>query len=221
MEAGLRERKKARTRLAISDVATRLFQEHGFEHVTIAQVAAAADVSVKTVFNYFATKEDLFFDRADEVLDGLVQTVVQRPAGATVLGVLHRLLAEHRVPLSGEGWDSLGDPGAYDAYRAFVATEAAAPALRARRLVLTHAWAQRLASVLTAELGLADDDRRVEVMATMVLAAMTLRERRLSAAMLEGAAPREVERRVRAVVDEAFGRLSRAFDDLDPAGQGR
>ena len=70
---GLREFKKARTRRAISDVATRLFAEQGFEAVTVAQIAAAAEVSIKTVFNYFTTKEDLFFDRAGELIDVLVR----------------------------------------------------------------------------------------------------------------------------------------------------
>src|SRR4051794_37232709 len=65
---GLRAFKKARTRLAISDVATRLFVEHGFEHVTVAQIAEAAEVSTKTVFNYFTSKEELFFDRAEDVI---------------------------------------------------------------------------------------------------------------------------------------------------------
>ena len=62
---GLRERKKAETRQAISDVATRLFEARGFEAVTVAEIAAAANVSAKTVFNYFPAKEDLFFDAKD------------------------------------------------------------------------------------------------------------------------------------------------------------
>src|SRR5215218_755179 len=80
---GLRAFKKARTRLAISDVATRLFMQHGFEQVTVAQIAEAAEVSPKTVFNYFTSKEELFFDRADDVLGALVDAVVERPAGVT------------------------------------------------------------------------------------------------------------------------------------------
>jgi AcrR family transcriptional regulator len=59
---GRRERKKQQTRQAISDVATALFIERGFDAVTVAEVARAADVAVQTVFNHFPTKEDLFFD---------------------------------------------------------------------------------------------------------------------------------------------------------------
>jgi AcrR family transcriptional regulator len=215
MEDGLRERKKARTRLAISDIATRLFHERGFEEVTLAQIAEAADVSVKTVLNYFPTKEDLFFDRADELQETLVGSITGRPAGTTVLDALHHLLADRRVPFADEGWDSLRDRGWYEGYRAFVATEHAAAALRARRLVLADAWAQRLAEVLASELGLEPGDDRAGLMAAMIVATMSRRERVLSAAVLERAEPAEVERRVRAAMDEAFARLRRAFGDVD------
>ena len=58
---GLREAKKLATRQQIADVAMRLFATHGFDAVTVAEVAAEAGVSQKTVFNYFPTKEDLFY----------------------------------------------------------------------------------------------------------------------------------------------------------------
>jgi Bacterial regulatory proteins, tetR family len=59
--SGRRQRKKDETRRNIAEAAMRLFLENGYEKVTIAQIADLADVSVNTVFNYFPTKEDLFF----------------------------------------------------------------------------------------------------------------------------------------------------------------
>src|SRR5919197_1129588 len=72
---GLREFKKQRTRQLIADTALRLFVERGFERVTVAEVAEAAGVSEKTVFNYFPTKEDLFFDEVEERETALVAAV--------------------------------------------------------------------------------------------------------------------------------------------------
>jgi AcrR family transcriptional regulator len=212
---GLRESKKARTRQAISDVATRLFAEHGFEQVTVAQIAAAADVSVKTVFNYFGSKEELFFDRADELLAGLVRTVTDRPPGVTVTDALHALLTENLVPFPGAAWHPLRDAEAYEHFRAFVATEDASPALRARRLILAAGWAAPLTAAIAAAFGIDADDARAEAYAGMLLAIMGLRQRMLSAAVLERLSARTVERRVRAAMDEAFERLARAFADVD------
>ena len=95
--SGLREANKARTRQAISDIATRLFIERGFENVTVAEIAEAAHVSVKTVFNYFSTKEELFYDRMDDILAIIVAAVRDRPPGTTVLESLHVLIAQPHV----------------------------------------------------------------------------------------------------------------------------
>lgn len=56
---GLRERKKIRTKTAIRQHALRLFTEQGYDNTTMEQIAEAADVSVSTVFRYFATKDEL------------------------------------------------------------------------------------------------------------------------------------------------------------------
>jgi hypothetical protein len=73
--------------------------------------------------------------------------------------------------------------------------------------------------VIAVEWGVAEHDPRPRALASMVLAVMGLRERVLSGAILERRAPRTVEARVRAVVDEAFARLALGFADVDvPAG---
>jgi AcrR family transcriptional regulator len=212
---GLRATKKARTRAAISEVATTLFIERGFEHVTVAEIAAASDVSVKTVFNYFATKEDLFFDRADAMRDALLRAVRERPPGTTITGALRRLFGENIVPQPGIGWAPLRDRGAYERMRAFHAAEAASPALRARRLMIAQDWGEALAAALAAEAGLRPEDARARTFATMVVATLALRHAECTAAVCLGRSPQTVERRVRAVVDEAMGRLAAAFPDLD------
>lgn len=212
---GLREAKKARTRRAISDTATTLFVARGFDHVTVAEIAAAADVSVKTVFNYFSSKEDLFFDRADELLQGLLRTIADRPPGATVADALHSLLADNLVPFPGAGWPRGRDPGRFEQFRRYVAAEQDSPTLRAGRLTLAEGWVGPLTCAVAAELGRGADDATAAAYGAAIVATLHLRRRVLAAAVLEGAAPAAVERRVRAVVDEAFARLSRAFGDVD------
>ena len=78
---GLRERKKARTRGLIADVAARLFAERGYEHVAVSDVAREAEVSEQTVYNYFQTKEQLVIDRDQQVQDRLVDLIRTRAPG--------------------------------------------------------------------------------------------------------------------------------------------
>ncbi len=93
-----RSRKRLATRRAISLAADRLFRERGFEHVTVDEIAAAADVGRMTVFNHFARKEDMFFDRDEEGREILRDALRQRdPAVSpieTLRRVAHRLVAE-------------------------------------------------------------------------------------------------------------------------------
>ena len=85
---GLRERKKRQTREAIAAAAMALFHARGFDEVTVAEVARAADVSEKTVFNYFPTKEDLVFFRADDRLAERVEAIRNRAARRAALAHL-------------------------------------------------------------------------------------------------------------------------------------
>ncbi|MFE2376756.1 TetR/AcrR family transcriptional regulator [Streptomyces sp. NPDC059398] len=101
---GRRERKKRELRNHISGVATRMFLERGFEAVTVAEIAEAADVSAMTVFNYFPRKENLYLDRGPEITSLLTATVQDRDPDEPPLAALRRMvlrLIDERHPLSG------------------------------------------------------------------------------------------------------------------------
>ena len=135
-----RARKKARTRQQIVDVAQALFAERGFEPVTIADIAARADVAVQTVFNHFPSKEDIFFaDRADWV-DGAAAAVRSRPDGVAPLTALR----EHLVNAIRRYLEALRRPEV----QVVIATLEASPALRAFERELHHESVLRLSAAL-------------------------------------------------------------------------
>ena len=90
---GRRERKKAEVRQRICDAATALFLRHGFDQVSVSQIAEAADVARPTVFAHFPRKEDLFFDRYPELAGQLTRAVRERPAGTSAVSALRDTLA--------------------------------------------------------------------------------------------------------------------------------
>ncbi|MEU0370408.1 TetR family transcriptional regulator [Streptomyces sp. NPDC006283] len=101
---GLRERKKLLTYRAISEAAIALFLERGFDAVSVAEVAAAADVSKPTLFRYFPAKEDLVLHRFADHEDEAARVVAARPAGVSPLTALHRHFLdglERRDPVTG------------------------------------------------------------------------------------------------------------------------
>jgi AcrR family transcriptional regulator len=85
---GLRERKKRRTRESIAAAAHRLFVEHGYHATTLPDIAEAADVSTRTIFAYFPSKEDILFSGFAETIDDLAQALAHRPAGVQTLDVV-------------------------------------------------------------------------------------------------------------------------------------
>jgi AcrR family transcriptional regulator len=93
-QTGLRERKKARTRQHIADTAARLFAAHGFDRVSIVDVARVAEVSDHSVYNYFPTKQDLVLDRAEEVRERYSRTVVGRTGGVSPAAALRAVARE-------------------------------------------------------------------------------------------------------------------------------
>jgi AcrR family transcriptional regulator len=161
---GLRARKKEATRLAISDIATRLFIERGFDAVTIAEIAEAAQVSKMTVSNYFPRKEAMFFDREDEGRELLQRALGQRRKGQSPLGGLHecalRLIDEnHPFAKLDAGTASFWD------------TVAKSSALRARAREMRDELAYELAERLAAAVGKSAGDPPALLAAHLLLSA--------------------------------------------------
>jgi AcrR family transcriptional regulator len=85
---GLRERKKARTREALQEAAMDLFTRHGFDGTTVEEIAEACEVSPRTFFRYFPTKEDVLFADADTRRDRLLAVLAEQPAEAPTFAAL-------------------------------------------------------------------------------------------------------------------------------------
>ncbi|WP_329039565.1 TetR/AcrR family transcriptional regulator [Streptomyces sp. NBC_00178] len=103
-QPGLRERKKRQTYQAVSDAAISMFLERGFDKVSVAEVAAAADISKPTLFRYFPAKEDLVLHRFADHEDEPARVVSGRPSGTAPLDALRRHHLdglERRDPVTG------------------------------------------------------------------------------------------------------------------------
>jgi AcrR family transcriptional regulator len=144
---GLRERKKEQTRRHIADTARRLFAERGFEHVTVSQVARAAEVSDQTVFNYFPTKEDLVYWRLGSFEDELLAAVRDRAPGESALAAFRRFLLAQRGLLGD------ADPDATEQLVAFTRMIDASPALQAREAQILNGYTRSLAALLAEQTG--------------------------------------------------------------------
>ena len=139
----LRERKRLLTRRSILEAAERLFAERGFEHVTVAEIADAANVSVKTVFVYFRSKQDLAFTDTT-FFDLCVAAIERRPPGVTpvqaMTGTLVAVLHEGGLPVA-------------DGIEGFHRAHEGSPGLHARMLRMWEEYEDQLTAVLAAEAG--------------------------------------------------------------------
>jgi AcrR family transcriptional regulator len=152
---GLRERKKEQTRQLIADTARRLFAEQGFDRVTVAEIARAAEVAEATVFNYFRTKEDLVYSGFEAFSDGLVDAVRTRAPGEPVLAAVRHYLLDAPGTL-----DRIeeGESGALEKARSVLRTIEASPRLRAREQQAFTEITGALAAQVALETGAKADD---------------------------------------------------------------
>jgi AcrR family transcriptional regulator len=95
-ELGLRERKRQRTREALISAAMRLFTEKGYEQTTVAEIAAMAEVSTKTFFNHFASKDEVLFPHLSARIEDAVGIIEEHKPTENISDVLTRAM-EHML----------------------------------------------------------------------------------------------------------------------------
>jgi AcrR family transcriptional regulator len=91
-QPGLRERKKQRTRETIARAAHELFAERGYHATTLPDIAEAADVSTRTIFAYFPSKEDILFSDFAVMKEALAQALAERPEGQDALETVRQFI---------------------------------------------------------------------------------------------------------------------------------
>ena len=167
MSTDLRSRKRLATRQGISNAATRLFFERGFDHVTVDEIATAADVGRMTVFNHFPRKEDMFFDRDEEGREILRAALRQRDPGVAPVESL-RLLAQRLV--------AEGSP--YVRFtvesQGFIETIEGSETLKARARAIRDEIAQVVATALSECVGREAGDPAAQLAASLLLATWTV-----------------------------------------------
>jgi AcrR family transcriptional regulator len=148
--AGLRERKKHRTREAIADAALRLFLERGFDAVSVAEIAEAADVADRTVYNYFPSKDDLVFDRMEAFESALLAAIRDRSSGESVLAAFRRFLLTRS--------ERLETKAGRDAVAAAARLIGGSLVLQARERAIIDRYTEALAELIVDETGAGPDD---------------------------------------------------------------
>jgi AcrR family transcriptional regulator len=186
LRAGLRERKKLRTRELITSTALALFAERGFAQTTVADIATAAEVSERTVFTYFPTKEDILFSDHLALERSLAEALAERPPGAAALEVLRDFIVDNLTRIDGlerVRWQIVSHDDLLHSH------------LRGRQA----AFGQVIAAAIAADLGEDVDDLRPQLVTAAVVAAITATyEHRFSARSKTASRAQAV-----AVIDEA------------------
>ena len=185
--SGLRERKKLQTRRAIAETARALFVERGFDAVKVAEIAEAADVSQKTVFNYFPTKEDLVFWRLAAFEEEILGAIRERAPGESALAAFRRFVLTPRGLIDDD------DPAAREALLGLTRMITASPALLAREQQVFLAFTDSLARLLAEETGAQAGDIEPWVVANAMMGVHRALVDLSRARVLAGATTNEIQ----------------------------
>jgi len=198
---GLREVKKQQTRELIAAQAMRLFATRGFDQVTVLEVAAAAGVSEKTVFNYFPTKEDLFYDEVPAREAALIGAIRERRPGESILQSLRRLQVAECPRLCSPG------------FATFARIIEDSPDLRAKELEIMARFSQVLADAIQEELAVDERDARIAAGLLISIHRQMFRMAREQA--LAGKHGPAAVRRLKSDLDRAYELLEHGLSRLD------
>ncbi|MGW3956998.1 TetR family transcriptional regulator [Streptomyces sp. NPDC004752] len=211
---GLRERKKRLLRHKLSDTATKMFMERGFESVRVSEIAQACGVSEKTVFNYFPTKEALVLDLGATTLEALRVTLAD-PDLSPVEGVL-KILSTELAHLTSwlDAQDDLAQAKA--ALLRFGMLIRSTPSLRAYQRDMADQQISVAAEILAQRTGLRQDDPEPQIAASALLALWPLQFQALRRHLHSSRTPEHLHNAVRADVRRAAQLISTGLDSLAP-----
>jgi AcrR family transcriptional regulator len=206
-DLGLRERKKQRTRALIADTARRLFTERGFDTVTVTEIAHAAEVAQKTVFNHFPTKEDLVYWQLETFEDELLEAIRDREPGESVLAAFGRFVLVPRGLLAEQ------DPEAAEHLAALTRMITASPALLEREQQIFERYTASLAALIAEETAAEPDDIEPWVTARALIGVHRTLLDRTRRNVLAGRRGASLAAEIRSQAERAIARLERGLGD--------
>jgi len=209
----LRELKKEQTRQLIADTAWQLFADRAFDQVTVAEVAREAMVAPATVFNYFPTKEDLFFFRLEAFGARLVEAISERPVAQPALEAFRRYLL-HPAGLLAQL--DANDPQALERLRTVHRMIAASPSLQAREQRALAGYTDSLAVELADESGASAEDVSARVAANAMMGVQRTLIDYVRRRVLADDKPERLAGDVRRFGKRAFALLAEGLGDYAP-----
>ncbi len=215
IELGLRERKKQERRTRIAEAARRLFAERGFDQVPVAEIARAANVSEGTVFNYFPTKEDLFYDQMEVFEAELLEAIRAREPGESVLSAFRRFFQGRYGRLATKEGSEITEAAAR------IITGSAT--LQAREREILGRYTQSLAELIADETSASADDVEPWVAANALIGVHRALLDLVRRSVVAGKRGRKLDAEVRSQTEQALARLERGLGDYavkSPAAAG-
>lgn len=197
---GVRERRKLETRERLLKAAKEQFEERGYDDVTVADIAADAGVSVKTLFQHFRSKEDLLLAELTQIHDDMIRALRERDPSKTPLQAVTDWIVD---------WEARRPPDGFDR---FVRMIGSGPSVEAMRRRLYVDWENALVTVLADEANEARPTPRTRLIAAQLISMIRILTSAEVRALLERHPPQDRMLAHEAWVHEAATLLARGLD---------